>query len=252
MKEVQLEEPLSLGSTDNSKLVRMFAELLSDPEFTFASFTRVADWRGLKRAIETSGLRLVLSGGETFVPIKIAYSPSVDGVERFASKGGALGWHNDGLSGDAVPRGLLLYCEHPGALGSPTLLADSRDVVAKLSKETERKLLEFECVYYTSRGHEVSHPVLSLDESGHPLIRLGQRACVRARSARCWDLRETHSLMSELYWAIDSSISSRQTWQEGKLLLFNNQRFLHARDAPGADPRRHLVRAWLNPAWLGV
>jgi len=159
---------------------------------------------------------------------------------------GAFGWHKDGLYHTRLPQLVLLYCEDAGRGDSDTRLADCAQAWDLLDPAVREDWHQLELVYIGRDGQRFPRPLVEPhSRTGQQLINASQRALVRpAPPAIGANRRE---VLDEIGEKLDLTRVHSQRWEAGAILVFDNERFAHARVASAPDLQRKLVRIWLSP-----
>jgi hypothetical protein len=144
------------------------------------------------------------------------------------------------------PKYLALWCIEPGDEGEGhTHLADVASFMfAKLDDAQRKQLEEIPFRYFSTDGLkseklgiEAYHPMLSYSSQGEPVIRFSVR-CMDHSSIPGFD--KTIEEMTQFIEQNKVSIS----WKRHSLLIWNNHRMVHSRDA-FRNTKRELRRVWL-------
>ena len=84
--------------------------------------------------------------------------------------------------------------------------------------------------------------------TGEFALNIGARVFFRPRVdvpiADIPSARDTATAISTLYRYVDQNITRIHFWKAGDLIVFDNQRYIHARFAQAKDYKRELVRVW--------
>lgn len=160
-------------------------------------------------------------------------------------------FHKDGLYYPEPPHFLMLLCEDPGRGDTPTVVVDTRPVVAEIARRPELGILrEVEMVYRGKTGDEQAHPLIGKHPSaGWPILNLGSRAFLRPSTkipTPSTTLRQMVAAMTEVYRLLDNAVVLRHRWKAGEVLLLDNHTFVHGREANAVDHNRKLARIWLT------
>ncbi|MCG7524601.1 TauD/TfdA family dioxygenase [Streptomyces sp. OfavH-34-F] len=159
----------------------------------------------------------------------------------FAGLGnGELRAHTERSSAPRPPRLLLLVCLQPASAGGETLLADGRDVHARLADENREAAVALcrprTACFGAGAGHAAQ--VFTVQADGRVAVRLRQDGLAR------WSpIVQPH--LPALRSAIADS-QQRLTLRAGQGYLLDNHRWLHARTRFAGD--RRLLRALGDPS----
>lgn len=158
----------------------------------------------------------------------------------FAGLGsGELQAHTERSGTPSPPHLILLVCLHPASTGGETLLADGRDVHARLACESREAAVAY-CrprTAYFGAGTGHATQVFTVRADGRISIRLRQDRLAR------WS-----PIVQPYLPTLRSAIAAGQhrlTLQAGQGYLLDNQRWLHARTRFAGD--RRLLRALGDP-----
>jgi alpha-ketoglutarate-dependent taurine dioxygenase len=173
--------------------------------------------------------------------------------DDFSQRTDRFDWHTDGLYYEKVPEYVILYCDNPGNGSTPTVFTDTRAVVSNLMETQAFNILnQLETVYIDKAGELFSRALLEK----HPItqnliINLGSRVYLRpivdvTQISLTPSLRDMLTASQTLLKEIDSHIVLRHNWKMNDLIIFDNNTFLHGREAQTADPARTLLRIWLS------
>ena len=169
-----------------------------------------------------------------------------------------IGPHTDGIAMKRPPRLLALYCFEPaGCGGGHTNLADGYEMIRSLNRENldycrhQRFLFRTEGKLLREKEHSSAHSILETDEKS------GKLRINFSHNYFCWgDLNpvsDEHKPrhIGQLGQVVTSIMDFFQRSKKpilvpkNALLIWDNQRMLHSRDA-FSDSRRHLVRYWIS------
>lgn len=198
------------------------------------------------RNIKRAGLVIVPSMDG---PISIVQDG--DDPKDFSRQSGAFPLHTDGLYYPRVPEFLLLFCENPGEGNTPTLVSDTRPLVRQY--EVRRTVLsDLDLVYVGRDGRCFPRPLVERHPITYePIMNLGARAFLRLKEGRHRYAGLTRNRAARLAIALrrrlEQSVSLRHFWAAGDALILDNNSYVHGREAAeGRDPRRRLIRVWMN------
>lgn len=169
----------------------------------------------------------------------------------FSRQSGYFDLHKDGLYHPNPPHYLVLLCEDPGRGDTPTVVVDTRPVVAEIARRPVLGILsDVEVVYLGKAGDEQAHPLIGKHPSaGWPILNLGSRAFLRPSAnipTPSTTLRQMVVAMTEVYRLLDNAVVLRHHWKAGEVLLLDNHTFVHGREANAVDYNRKLARIWLT------
>ena len=170
-----------------------------------------------------------------------------------------IGPHTDGIALETPPDLLALYCVRPAKCGGGyTNLSDGYRIISKLEKVELDFCRQRSFSFYTEgqlseeKQHEAEHCIVeNLDETRparinfshnyfswgdiNPVSRDGRFECGGAILQR----------IVKKITNLSDSFEQKILIPENGLLIWDNRRFVHSRDA-FSDPDRHLVRYWLS------
>lgn len=201
----------------------------------------------LIEALERGGRRVIPSAQGFVSVVEETFS-----LTDFSATTRKFDMHNDGLYLDALPPYVMLYCEEPGRGDTPTVFCDAIAAARRLLESDRADLFRRLSIVYIGRKlqeHESSliqeHP-----QTGDPVLVLGSRAYLRARSSlppeEIPTLREISSALRDIYEVVDEASICTKDWSNGDAVLFDNYKFLHARVGSRADTGRRLKRIWFG------
>ncbi len=153
--------------------------------------------------------------------------------------------HNECAYTEQPPRYLLLYCRENAVNGGDFYLVDSGQIVAAFSEQVTSLLYHsyFECFIDPTNPQQVT--LLKQSSVGFYL----QYSCIG--HSEDWLDNPSYMVVAPYYPGYEQIIPFLQqhlrneglymyhTWQNGDLLIFDNQRYLHGRAAFSGN-RRHL------------
>src|ERR1039458_1310701 len=123
------------------------AEILKDATRSLAGEAKILhgdfDRDGLLAVLQASSLDVIPSADGDISIVQESGDPT-----DYSRQSGYFDLHKDGLYYESPPHFVLLYCEHAGRGDSPTLVVDTRPVVAEIDRRPELQVLkELELVY---------------------------------------------------------------------------------------------------------
>jgi alpha-ketoglutarate-dependent taurine dioxygenase len=192
----------------------------------------------VEELVRLLGSRIVQTSGQNYAIAKHKEDPTdcSDRTEYFD-------WHSDGLYLPKPPRFALLHCLNPGNGQAKTELANTNQVLTKLSSRSLRTLSKLRS-HYVGHGASFDHPILTnngmlLASRGYvsPLLDLPFEDQPSIR-----DISET---LSELYYHLDDSAVPYE-WNTGGTLIFDQYQYMHRRNSAGIDRDRKLIRMWFT------
>lgn len=159
---------------------------------------------------------------------------------------GAVPFHNDGVHLHQPARWLLLWCDTPAHQGGETLVARGADVRAALAPEVAAQLRERRFTvrvgdYRSCRPWLGPHP-----DDGDEVLAFFDPAL--ADGAQIDAGADTAALLGSVRTAVTSVQPWCVAWRRGDLLVIDNLRTLHARNA--YDGPRRMLRCLVGP-WVG-
>jgi alpha-ketoglutarate-dependent taurine dioxygenase len=160
-------------------------------------------------------------------------------------------FHADGLYyRNNVPTLVILFCSNKGKQKSDTAFIDT-DLLAPLIAEHKQLMEKLSIVYVGRNGEDNENKLLQKHKwTGERFLTLGSRAYIRpSKDLEVKDypiLRDIADLTTEIYSQISKAEIITHRWTDNDFILFDNQRFLHARFGSEQDVERELIRVWLD------
>ncbi|QDY80281.1 TauD/TfdA family dioxygenase [Streptomyces qinzhouensis] len=163
--------------------------------------------------------------------------------------------HTEAPGWSAPPRFLALHCHVQAACGGgQTAVADLRAFIADLDEETRRLVCErpIDWPSYVVGDPGVRRPIIEATVR-HPIIRMSYNllktgayapSVDEAKDPRSCPLGSQGVDLADRVLEFFRLTKTSLLIPEGAILLWDNQRLLHARSAY-SDLRRHLTRYWL-------
>ncbi len=152
-------------------------------------------------------------------------------------------WHCDGLYLATPPRFALLHCLDPGNGQAKTELANTNQVLTKLSPSNLRTLSKLRS-HYIGHGGSFDHPILTSDG-----MLLASRGYVSPLPDLPFEdqpsIRDLNEALSELYHHLDDSAVPYE-WNMGGTLIFDQYQYMHRRNSGIIDRDRKLIRMWFT------
>lgn len=215
------------------------------------------------------GVRETLTQFGTIVPQyngqdswDVTFKPGFENLPYSQSRNG-IGPHTEVPVGAPPPRYLALYCHRQARCGNGhTSLADGLAFYRTLDAELQRFVMESPVLFAatlipgTTSKQTLTAPILSRDGE-RPVFRFSHNqflygdvnpseAAVENASAHPAD-DEPLARLARLAVAYFESNALALLIPDGHLLIWDNQRLIHARDT-FTDPERHLTRYFLQTA----
>ncbi|MBD0742201.1 TauD/TfdA family dioxygenase [Streptomyces sp. CBMA152] len=189
---------------------------------------------------------------------EVVYRPGNDG-RAYSQSRNAIRCHTEAPGWDPSPRHLALYCHRQARCGGGhTDLLDLK-VLEKLLSLAEHALLTGSRIAFpgppddAGRSTTVTVPMLYQEEDGRPVLRFSYNLLTAADYDASLDARADPERLplgragAELAYRASELFDQYRTQvlvPDGHLLIWDNQRMLHARSAY-TDERRHLTRYWI-------
>lgn len=168
---------------------------------------------------------------------------------------GDVPFHWDGAFARANPRFFLFQCRRaPVGGGGETVFSDTTEVIRRAGEDVVRRWAGVEVTYRTEKlkhyGGEVTAPLLAVhSQTGETVIRYNEPL----DPARYLNPLDVHvsgmSTEDEAPFLADLSarlhdprVCYAHEWQDGDIVVVDNQALLHGRNAFRGDPTRHLQR----------
>ena len=181
---------------------------------------------------------------------------------RYTQSQNPIGPHTDGPVYSPPPRYLALHCKVQSRCGGGhTLLADGRQLLQRLSEQERRvatsKSINFRAMLDPGSSNERldgSFPMVSQDGDGEQVIRFSHNLFfygdLNAHVDKDFDPTANNYDLDLKALAMTASAffdeaAERILIPENALLIWDNYRMLHAREAY-RDPKRELTRFWLR------
>ncbi len=142
----------------------------------------------------------------------------------------AVPWHTEKMYARALPSYVILVCEEPG-FGGRTLLLDGEKAAATLLAQEPR--LEKVVLGYSKGDVMITRPLIAVHpRSGNLVLRYRQEhperlACSTIVQGNGLDAKTINSLVGSALTTPDYEHS----WTKGDVLVIDNLRMLHARNA---------------------
>lgn len=161
-------------------------------------------------------------------------------------------FHLDGGYYIKVPQYVILYCVRPSPSGGNTFFSKSEDVIKLLENKYDHNLLtSINIVWISSDRKRYKRSLIENVEGGRQLnwfssLYLEADATSISDSNRRFLTRHLTELLQDIEIYLKQCITLNHKWQEGDLLLFNNQLHLHGRDTIPSKSDRLLYRVWLD------
>jgi alpha-ketoglutarate-dependent taurine dioxygenase len=191
--------------------------------------------------------------------------PSKDGPLSYVVDGGepadksksteTFDFHTDGLYRTNLPRYVLLYCIDAGSATVTTKLSDGKLALQLIRKLPEPPRLDkLSAVYVARDGQRYPRSIVQQHPAtGEDVLAFGSRAYFEPDltgypAIELPTLREAARAGVTLFDAIDRCTCYEMIWSAHELLMFDNLRFVHKREARQRDTDRRLLRVWLAPA----
>jgi alpha-ketoglutarate-dependent taurine dioxygenase len=192
----------------------------------------------VEELVRLLGPRIVQTSGENYA-IAMHKEDPTDHSNRTTF----FDWHSDGLYLPKPPRFALLHCLNPGNGQAKTELANTNQVLTKLSPSSLRTLSKLRS-HYIGDGGSFDHPILTSD---------GMLLASRGYVSPLLDLpfedqpsiRDISETFSELYRHLDDSAVPYE-WNTGGTLIFDQYQYMHRRNSAIIDRDRKLIRMWFT------
>ncbi|CAA6818025.1 MAG: Unknown protein [uncultured Thiotrichaceae bacterium] len=205
--------------------------------YYLANTGQICDERELTRLIDALGGFWQQGGPQVIAPL-----PNPTFIAQTTDE---IPPHNECAYAAQPPRHLLLHCQENQVQGGDFFLVDSNHVLKTLSSELFALLYyaKFQCRINPSHPETVS--LLQRNERGEYHL---QYSCIG--HTEDWNDHLNYVPLAPLYQGYETIIPSlqaqlrredlRQTrkWEQGDLLIFDNRRFLHGRNAFQGSGRR--------------
>jgi alpha-ketoglutarate-dependent taurine dioxygenase len=184
------------------------------------------------------GPRIVQTSGKNYAIAMHKEDPT-----DYSNRTTFFDWHCDGLYLPKPPRFALLHCLHPGNGQAKTELANTNEVLTRLSPGSFRTLSKLRS-HYIGHGGSFDHPILTSD---------GMLLASRGYVSPLLDLpfedhpsiRDINEALSELYDHLDDSAVPYE-WNMGGTLVFDQYQYMHRRKSETIDRDRKLIRMWFT------
>ncbi|MEI8224016.1 MAG: TauD/TfdA family dioxygenase [bacterium] len=167
--------------------------------------------------------------------------------------------HTDGNYLKKVPEMVILHCAHPGNSDTPTILADTKEIIdalRDLGKLDEAK--EYQFVFKNKNNIEFRRPLIEQRSSNGELL-----MNIAIESPQCYleplpRTNKTETEAAQFYDLINTLAKEKldyivHHWKKNDLIVFDNLRLIHGRGLKNdnlnldiSDNERHLHRIWLN------
>lgn len=170
-----------------------------------------------------------------------------------------IGPHTDGIALQTPPDLLALYCVQPAKCGGGyTNLSDGYKILPELDKDELKLCREKHFRFYTEgelleeKRHEAEHCIVEdLEESRSTRINFSHNYFYWGDInpvSRDGEFDQGDPILQRVvdkFTSLSESLEEKVLIPERGLLVWDNRRFVHSRDA-FSDPRRHLLRYWLS------
>jgi taurine dioxygenase len=172
-------------------------------------------------------------------------------------------WHTDMSYLEEPPTASILYAQEVPESGGNTSFADMEAAFDALDADL-RQAIEHRTVHHdssttsvgeTRRGHEAVKDVRTAPGASHPAVRThpetGRRSLYLGRRRNAWiegmPLAESDALLDRLWkHCADPAFAWEHVWRAGDLVMWDNRRLIHRRDAFDPASRRIMLRTQLR------
>lgn len=166
-----------------------------------------------------------------------------DGIRRPQSDNGHQSPHTDGAFEQVPPSLMAVLCLNPADQGGETLLVDIGDAAATLTREKIDGLFTPDAIVVMRGEQEARHPALSVNARERIVGRFSNHEYNRSYAGN------TKAEMG--FKAIDAFLKDQNNHtiiplESGDLILIDNERMAHGRNAFESRQPRHLLRKWYN------
>lgn len=172
-------------------------------------------------------------------------------------------WHTDMCYTDSPPIASILYAREVPAEGGDTSFMDMNAVYRRLpahlkelvGRSTIKHDRSYTAVGDLRHGYDPVTCVRQSPGAVHPMVKvhpvtgskslyLGRRRCAYVTDLTVAD---SEALLDELWsYTTDADLTYRHKWSVGDLLVWDNRRLMHRREAFGADTRRVMWRSQIQ------
>ena len=155
------------------------------------------------------------------------------GKPLLSAASAAFALHTDESFCEVPARWVLLHCWRPAASSGDTLLADAQDVFDRADRVTQIALQQLRLPFPFGDA-------VTIDAARR--VRFNRTECAAAAQAQGRELSPVQALWLERFQALFQPSVTRLQLTAGDLLIVDNWRLLHGRDAFAADSGRLLKR----------
>lgn len=173
-------------------------------------------------------------------------------------------WHTDMCYMDAPPDASALYAVEAPETGGDTSFMDMNAVYRMLPTSLKARIASVKLKHdrsYTAvgdlrYGYEEVHDPSASPGAIHPLVRhhpvTGQPSLYLGRRLHAYvqglSVADSECLLDELWsYTVSPDLIWRHAWRPGDLLIWDNRRLMHKRDAFDASSRRVMWRTQMQP-----